>query len=69
MFHHANLIPFADPSTLTRKTSHLKFINALATSAAEINLPPSDELSARKFHADLFASGIERILAVSRLTL
>ncbi|KAF8313675.1 hypothetical protein DL93DRAFT_2058914 [Clavulina sp. PMI_390] len=47
-------------------TSHLKFINSLAVAAAELNLPNNDELSARGFHSDLFASGIERILATTR---
>jgi hypothetical protein len=49
---------------LISQTSHLKFINALADAAAELTLSPSDDLSAHKFHSDLFASGIERILIV-----
>jgi len=47
-------------------TSHLKLVNALALAAAELNLPASDELSAYRFHSDLFASGFERILVTTR---
>lgn len=39
-------------------------MNALAGAAAELGLPSSDELSAYRFHSDLFASGFERILVV-----
>ncbi|KZT52327.1 hypothetical protein CALCODRAFT_502444 [Calocera cornea HHB12733] len=47
-------------------TTHLRFINATAKAAIEQNLPSTSELSARRFHEDLFASGLERILAIIR---
>ncbi|KAI5119012.1 hypothetical protein M0805_004421 [Coniferiporia weirii] len=47
-------------------TTHLKFINGVAKSAAGLNLPKDDELSSYRFHSDLFASGIERIILVAR---
>ncbi|EJU05073.1 hypothetical protein DACRYDRAFT_114355 [Dacryopinax primogenitus] len=47
-------------------TTHLKFTNAMAKAAAEQNLPPAHELSAKRFHEDLFASGLEKILATVR---
>ncbi|TFK27799.1 hypothetical protein FA15DRAFT_635109 [Coprinopsis marcescibilis] len=46
--------------------THLKFINALAASVADLNMPKDHELSAYHFHADLFLSGLERILVISR---
>jgi hypothetical protein len=49
----------------SQQTTHLRFINRLSASAAKPNLARSDEMSAHKFHADLFASGFERILVVS----
>jgi len=50
----------------TYMTSHFRFINSLARVAAELDLPPPDEASAYKLHSDLFASGIERIIATTR---
>ncbi|EAU85331.2 hypothetical protein CC1G_07601 [Coprinopsis cinerea okayama7 len=47
-------------------TTHLKFINSIATSVAELNMPKEHELSAYRFHCDLFLSGLERILLISR---
>ncbi|KAL5526795.1 hypothetical protein ACEPAF_8520 [Sanghuangporus sanghuang] len=47
-------------------TTHFKFINAVAKSAADLNLPKENELSAHRFHSDLFASGLERIILVAR---
>ena len=51
-------------SLLLNQCTHFKFINAIAKSAADLNLPSENEFSAYRFHADLFASGIERIIAV-----
>ncbi|CAE6465493.1 hypothetical protein ACGC1H_002546 [Rhizoctonia solani] len=51
---------------MTYLTTHLRLINAISRIAADQQLPPSDEMSAHKFHADLFASGFERILATAR---
>jgi hypothetical protein len=42
----------------------MKFVNALAKAAADLNLPKDNELSAYQFHADLFLSGFERYLLV-----
>ncbi|KAJ7261715.1 armadillo-type protein [Mycena haematopus] len=47
-------------------TTHLKLINAIAKAAAELNLPKEDSHSAYRFHADLFLSGFERIILISR---
>lgn len=43
---------------------HLKLINAIAKSAHELNLSKEHDMSAHRFHADLFASGFERIILV-----
>ncbi|CAE7176245.1 unnamed protein product [Rhizoctonia solani] len=51
---------------MTYLTTHLRLINAIARIAADQQLPPSDEMSAHKFHSDLFASGFERMLATAR---
>ncbi|KAF8525961.1 armadillo-type protein [Hysterangium stoloniferum] len=47
-------------------TSHFQLINALGKVAQELNLPPENEHSAHRFHVDLFASGIERIILTTR---
>ncbi|KAF7374602.1 Drf-GBD domain-containing protein [Mycena sanguinolenta] len=47
-------------------TTHLKLINAIAKTAAELNLPKEHDHSAYRFHADLFLSGFERIILISR---
>ncbi|KAJ3830049.1 armadillo-type protein [Lentinula raphanica] len=47
-------------------TTHLKFINAVAKAAADMNLPKDHELSAHRFHSDMFASGFERLILISR---
>ena len=47
------------------QTMHFRLSNALSKSAAEMNLPKDHEQSAYRLHADLFASGMERILLVS----
>ncbi|KAH6909192.1 armadillo-type protein [Coprinopsis sp. MPI-PUGE-AT-0042] len=47
-------------------TTHLKFINMLASSVADSNVAKDHELSAWRFHSDLFLSGLERILLISR---
>jgi len=39
-------------------------LNAFAKAAQELNLPKENELSAYQLHADLFLSGIERIIHV-----
>ncbi|CAE6363606.1 unnamed protein product [Rhizoctonia solani] len=51
---------------MTYLTTHLRLVNAVSRIAADQQLPPSDEMSAHKFHSDLFASGFERILATAR---
>ncbi|CAE6532960.1 unnamed protein product [Rhizoctonia solani] len=51
---------------MTYLTTHLRLVNAISRIAADQQLPPSDEMSAHKFHSDLFASGFERILATAR---
>lgn len=47
-------------------TMHLRLINATAKIVHELNMEKDHEMSARRFHADLFASGLERILLISR---
>ncbi|KAJ7018809.1 armadillo-type protein [Mycena alexandri] len=47
-------------------TTHLKLINAIARAVAEQNLPKDNEHSAHRFHSDLFLSGFERIILISR---
>jgi hypothetical protein len=49
-----------------RQTMHFKFVNALAGAAADLGMPKDHELSAFRFHEDLFLSGFERILLVAR---
>ncbi|KAG8962099.1 hypothetical protein FRC03_004582 [Tulasnella sp. 419] len=51
---------------MTYLTTHFRLINTLCRAAAELNLPPSDEKSAYKLHADLFASGLEPIILTAR---
>ncbi|KAJ3732530.1 armadillo-type protein [Lentinula guzmanii] len=47
-------------------TTHLRFINAVAKATADLNLPKDHELSAYHFHSDMFASGFERLVLISR---
>ncbi|KAH7884372.1 armadillo-type protein [Phlebopus sp. FC_14] len=47
-------------------TMHLKLINAISKSVHELNMDRDHEMSAHRFHADLFASGLERIILISR---
>ncbi|KZT41861.1 hypothetical protein SISSUDRAFT_1042398 [Sistotremastrum suecicum HHB10207 ss-3] len=47
-------------------TTHLKLLNAICEAAAALNMPPDHELSALRLHADLFASGLERIILTTR---
>ncbi|KAK7061495.1 Drf-GBD domain-containing protein [Favolaschia claudopus] len=47
-------------------TTHLRLINAIAKTVAELNLPKDNDHSAYRFHADLFLSGFERIILISR---
>jgi len=47
-------------------TTHLKFINAIAKAAEDLNLPKDHELSAHRFHSDMFSSGFERLILISR---
>jgi hypothetical protein len=56
-----------DLQFLSEQTMHLKLINAIARSAHELNLSKEHDMSAHRFHSDLFASGFERIILV-RLT-
>ncbi|KAG8738617.1 hypothetical protein FRC10_006649 [Ceratobasidium sp. 414] len=51
---------------MTYLTTHLKLINAISRIVADLQLPPTDEMSAHRFHSDLFISGFERILANAR---
>lgn len=46
------------------QTTHFKLLNAIAKSSADLKLPKENELSAYRFHSDMFASGIERIILV-----
>ncbi|KAG8860795.1 hypothetical protein FRB91_000582 [Serendipita sp. 411] len=47
-------------------TTHFKLLNGVGRAAAELDLPSDHELSASKYHHDLFMSGMERIVAISR---
>ncbi|KAF8843694.1 hypothetical protein BDN67DRAFT_944797 [Paxillus ammoniavirescens] len=47
-------------------TMHLKLVNAISKSVHEMNMSKEHEMSAHRFHADLFASGLERIILISR---
>ncbi|KAG7098442.1 hypothetical protein E1B28_000393 [Marasmius oreades] len=47
-------------------TAHLKLVNAIAQAAADLNMPKEHDLSAYKLHSDLFLSGFERIVLISR---
>jgi hypothetical protein len=47
---------------------HFKLLNAIAKATEDLDLPKEDELSAHKFHLDLFLSGIERIILVRLLS-
>ncbi|KAJ6624077.1 armadillo-type protein [Mycena sp. CBHHK59/15] len=47
-------------------TTHLKLINSIAKAVADLNLPKDNDHSAYRFHADLFLSGFERIILISR---
>jgi len=48
--------------------THLRLLNALAKLAADSSqhLPMDHELSAHRFHSDMFASGLEKALLVVR---
>ncbi|KAG6896322.1 hypothetical protein C0992_009113 [Termitomyces sp. T32_za158] len=47
-------------------TTHLKLINAISKAADDLKLPKDHDHSAYRFHSDLFLSGLERIILVSR---
>ncbi|KAF7336852.1 Drf-GBD domain-containing protein [Mycena venus] len=47
-------------------TTHLKLVNSIAKAVADLNLPKDNDHSAYRFHADLFLSGFERIILISR---
>ncbi|EGN98766.1 hypothetical protein SERLA73DRAFT_89764 [Serpula lacrymans var. lacrymans S7.3] len=47
-------------------TTHLKLINAIAKAAEDLGHPKEYEMSGYRFHSDLFASGLERIILVAR---
>ena len=43
----------------------MKLINAIAQSTASLGMAKDHDLSAYRFHSDLFLSGLERIILVS----
>ncbi|KAF8907264.1 armadillo-type protein [Gymnopilus junonius] len=47
-------------------TTQLKLVNAIAKSAEVLSMSKDSELSAYRFHTDLFLSGFERIILISR---
>ncbi|KAK0446253.1 armadillo-type protein [Armillaria borealis] len=47
-------------------TTHLRLINALAQCAADLKMPKEHDLSAFRLHSDLFLSGLERMILISR---
>ncbi|KAH9481746.1 GTPase-binding protein rid1 [Psilocybe cubensis] len=47
-------------------TTHLKLINAISKSVEALGMVKDHELSAYRFHTDLFLSGLERIILISR---
>lgn len=49
-----------------RQTLHFKFINQLSVVVTQLDMPRDHECSAYNFHSDLFLSGLERIIMVSR---
>ncbi|KZT02263.1 uncharacterized protein LAESUDRAFT_730448 [Laetiporus sulphureus 93-53] len=51
---------------MTYMTIHFKFLNALARAAEDLRLDRRLEHSAFQLHSDLFASGLEKILFMSR---
>ncbi|KAG6853991.1 hypothetical protein C0991_011855 [Blastosporella zonata] len=47
-------------------TTHLKLLNAISKATADLRLPKEHDHSAYRFHTDLFLSGLERIILISR---
>ncbi|KAL4066928.1 armadillo-type protein [Scleroderma yunnanense] len=47
-------------------TTHFRLLNAISKSVHELGMEKDHEMSAHRFHADLFASGLERIILISR---
>ncbi|KAF9007579.1 armadillo-type protein [Cyathus striatus] len=47
-------------------TTHLRLLNSLSKCVADLGHPRDHEDSAYRFHSDLFLSGLERILLISR---
>ncbi|KAF8150869.1 armadillo-type protein [Crassisporium funariophilum] len=47
-------------------TTQLKLVNAIAKCVEGMNMPREHELSAHRFHTDLFLSGLERVVLISR---
>ncbi|KAG6373394.1 armadillo-type protein [Boletus reticuloceps] len=47
-------------------TTHFKLMNAISNSVHDLNLSSEHEMSAHRFHTDLFASGLERIILICR---
>ncbi|KAF8134963.1 armadillo-type protein [Boletus edulis] len=47
-------------------TTHFKLMNAISNSVHDLNLSSEHEMSAHRFHMDLFASGLERIILICR---
>ncbi|PFH52937.1 hypothetical protein AMATHDRAFT_45845 [Amanita thiersii Skay4041] len=48
------------------QTTHLRLINAIAKCVASLNFNKDHDHSAYRFHSDLFLSGLERIILISR---
>ncbi|KAF9477186.1 hypothetical protein BDN70DRAFT_811098 [Pholiota conissans] len=47
-------------------TTQLKLVNAISKCVEALNMPREHEHSAYRFHTDLFLSGLERIILISR---
>lgn len=47
-------------------TTHLRLINSIAKCVADLNMLKDHDHSAHRFHSDLFLSGLERIILISR---
>ncbi|PCH39395.1 hypothetical protein WOLCODRAFT_141240 [Wolfiporia cocos MD-104 SS10] len=51
---------------MTYMTTHFRFLNAVSRSVEDLGLPRNNELSAYRFHSDMFVSGMERIVLMGR---
>lgn len=63
--HRSPLLAIVEYEAGNYLTAHFKLINAMARSCLEHNEPLESELSAWRFHAQLFESGLDRIILVS----